>query len=106
MLHVLDRRSLRLRVATFLALERNIVAVSAAMLVVALGENLWQKFLPKYLQALGAPIVAVQMTTAIAVYLPAAKIAERIVGAPPFRSVSDGVRDRSRRDVSFCAHGA
>jgi MFS family permease len=56
---VLDRQSLRSRVATFLALERNIVAVSAAMLVVALGENLWQKFLPKYLQALGAPIVAV-----------------------------------------------
>jgi MFS family permease len=57
--HLLDRQSLRSRAATFLALERNIVAVSAAMLLVALGENLWQKFLPKYLQALGAPIVAV-----------------------------------------------
>ena len=59
MLDVLDRRSLRLRVAAFLALERNVVAVSAAMFLVALGENLWQKFLPAYLQALGAPIVAV-----------------------------------------------
>jgi MFS family permease len=59
MLDVPDRRSLRSRVATFLALERNVVAVSAAMFLVALGENLWQKFLPKYLQALGAPIVAV-----------------------------------------------
>ena len=59
MLDVLDRRSLRSRVATFLALERNVVAVSAAMFLVALGENLWQKFLPKYLQALGAPIAAI-----------------------------------------------
>lgn len=29
------------------------------MFLLALGENLWQKFLPKYLQALGAPIRAV-----------------------------------------------
>ena len=40
-------------------LERNIVAVSVAMLLLSLGENLWRKFLPKYLQALGAPIRAV-----------------------------------------------
>ncbi|HYC88613.1 MAG TPA: hypothetical protein VEO54_05335 [Thermoanaerobaculia bacterium] len=37
---------------TFFALERNVVAVSAAMFLLALGENLWQKFLPMYLQAL------------------------------------------------------
>ena len=47
------------RAATFLALEPNVVAVSTAMFLLALGENLWQKFLPKYLQALGAPIRAV-----------------------------------------------
>ena len=47
------------RVATFLALEPNVIAVSVAMFLLALGENLWQKFLPKYLQALGAPIRAV-----------------------------------------------
>ena len=40
-------------------LERNIVVVSSAMLLLSLGENLWRKFLPKYLQALGAPIRAV-----------------------------------------------
>lgn len=40
-------------------LERNVVAVSSAMLLLSLGENLWRKFLPKYLQALGAPIRAV-----------------------------------------------
>ena len=49
----------RTRVATFLALEPNVVAVSIAMFLLALGENLWRKFLPKYLQALGAPIRAV-----------------------------------------------
>ncbi|HEY3056145.1 MAG TPA: MFS transporter [Thermoanaerobaculia bacterium] len=40
-------------------LERNIVVVSSAMFLLSLGENLWRKFLPKYLQALGAPIRAV-----------------------------------------------
>src|SRR6476469_10766422 len=33
--------------------------VSAAMLLLSLGESLWRKFLPQYLQALGAPIRAV-----------------------------------------------
>src|SRR5256885_16078346 len=47
------------RAAAFLALEPNLIAVSTAMFLLALGENLWQKFLPKYLQALGAPIRAV-----------------------------------------------
>jgi MFS family permease len=47
------------RIATFLALERNIVVVSASMLLLSLGENLWRKFLPRYLQALGAPIVVI-----------------------------------------------
>src|SRR2546430_16966413 len=47
------------RAAAFLSLEPNVVAVSTGMFLLALGENLWQKFLPKYLQALGAPIRAV-----------------------------------------------
>lgn len=44
------------RAREFFALERNLVIVSTAMLLLALGENLWKKFLPKYLLALGAPI--------------------------------------------------
>lgn len=36
-----------------------VVLVSAAMFLLSGGENLWRKFLPKYLQALGAPIRAV-----------------------------------------------
>ena len=43
----------------FLALERNIVAVSGAMFLMGLGEKLWKRFLPKYLEALGAPVVAI-----------------------------------------------
>jgi MFS family permease len=42
-----------------LGLERNIVAVSVAMFLLALGENLWKRFLPKYLEALGAPVTAI-----------------------------------------------
>jgi MFS family permease len=41
------------------ALERNVVAVSAAMFLMGLGENLWRRFLPKYLELLGAPITAI-----------------------------------------------
>jgi MFS family permease len=40
-------------------LERNIIAVSAAVFLLALGENLWKRFVPKYLEALGAPVVAI-----------------------------------------------
>ena len=47
------------RLAAWLGLERNVVAVSAAMFAMALGEEMWKRFLPKYLEALGAPIVAI-----------------------------------------------
>ena len=47
------------RMRQLLALERNTLAVVAAMFLMALGENLWRRFLPKYLEALGAPIVAI-----------------------------------------------
>jgi len=47
------------RLRRLLALERNTLAVVAAMFLMALGENLWRRFLPKYLEALGAPILAI-----------------------------------------------
>jgi MFS family permease len=57
---VAPARSGRLgRVRRLLALERNTLAVVVAMFLMALGENLWRRFLPKYLEALGAPIVAI-----------------------------------------------
>jgi len=51
--------SRRARVANFLSLERNVTISSAAILLIGFGEELWTKFLPKYLEALGAsaPIV-------------------------------------------------
>jgi MFS family permease len=42
------------RAAHYLGLERNVAAVSAAVFLLALGEELWKRFLPKYLEALGA----------------------------------------------------
>ncbi|HET9726274.1 MAG TPA: MFS transporter [Gemmatimonadales bacterium] len=47
------------RVAASLGLDRNTTAVVAAMFLMALGENLWRRFIPKYLEALGAPVVAI-----------------------------------------------
>src|SRR5215204_7829319 len=37
-----------------LSLERNVSIASAAVFILGLGEELWKKFLPKYLEALGA----------------------------------------------------
>jgi MFS family permease len=47
------------RTAEAFGLERNLVAVSAAVFLLALGENLWKRFVPKYLEALGAPVTAI-----------------------------------------------
>jgi MFS family permease len=46
--------TLRGRIADYLSLERNVSIASAAVFILALGEELWKKFLPKYLEALGA----------------------------------------------------
>lgn len=46
--------SRRAKLAEFLSLERNVTIASAAVLLLGLGEELWKKFLPKYLEALGA----------------------------------------------------
>ncbi|HEV2883654.1 MAG TPA: MFS transporter [Pyrinomonadaceae bacterium] len=46
--------SRRAKLADYLSLERNVSIASAAVFVLALGEELWKKFLPKYLEAFGA----------------------------------------------------
>ena len=46
--------TLRGKVVDYLSLERNVSLASAAVFILALGEELWKKFLPKYLEALGA----------------------------------------------------
>ena len=45
------------RVQAFLGLERNIVVLLGAFLLLGLGEELWVSFVPKYLEALGAGAV-------------------------------------------------
>src|SRR6266542_4893175 len=49
----------RERVVDYLSLERNVAIASAAVFLLGFGEELWKKFLPKYLEALGAstPII-------------------------------------------------
>jgi MFS family permease len=43
----------------YLGIERNVVAASGSIFLVGLGEELWKKFLPKYLESLGASVAAV-----------------------------------------------
>jgi len=47
------------RLRTSLALDRNTGAVAGAMFLMSLGEELWKRFVPKYLEAAGAPLAAV-----------------------------------------------
>jgi len=47
------------RKASFLGVERNVAAASGAVFLVGLGEELWKKFLPKYLESLGASVTVV-----------------------------------------------
>jgi MFS family permease len=44
----------RNRLADYLGFERNVAAASGAIFLIGLGEELWKKFLPKYLESLGA----------------------------------------------------
>ncbi len=47
------------RVINYFGLERNVVAASSAVFLLGMGEELWKKFLPKYLESLGASIFAI-----------------------------------------------
>src|SRR5689334_21970318 len=51
--------TLRTRVVDYLSLERNVSIASAAVFLIGLGEELWKKFLPKYLEHLGAGAVVI-----------------------------------------------
>ena len=43
----------------FLALKHNILVLLGALLVIGMGEELWVRFMPKYLEALGASAIAI-----------------------------------------------
>lgn len=49
----------RRRSANFFGIERNVAAASGAVFFIGLGEELWKKFLPKYLESLGANVAVV-----------------------------------------------
>lgn len=51
--------SRRAQAVAFFGLTPEIVAVSTTMFLMGLGENLWRRFLPKYLESLGAPVTAI-----------------------------------------------
>src|SRR5688572_27359285 len=51
----------RKRCADYLGLERNVTAASSAVFLLGFGEELWKKFLPKYLEALGASTFVIGM---------------------------------------------
>ena len=44
------------RLRDFFSLERNVAVASGAVFLLGFGEELWKKFLPKYLEALGASV--------------------------------------------------
>jgi MFS family permease len=46
-------------VVDFLGLRRNVVVLSLAIFCLGLGEEPWARFLPKYLEALGASVLAI-----------------------------------------------
>jgi MFS family permease len=53
------------RFADFFALKRNIVVLLLAIFVIGAGEELWMRFVPKYLQALGAGVFVIGIYDAI-----------------------------------------
>jgi len=48
-----QRSTFRGKLVDYLSLERNVSLASAGVFILGLGEELWKKFLPKYLEALG-----------------------------------------------------
>src|SRR5438067_5409719 len=53
------------RFAEFLGLKRNLVVLLLALFVIGAGEELWMRFVPKYLQALGASVFLIGLYDAI-----------------------------------------
>lgn len=53
------------RAAQFFALKRNLVLLLVTIIVISTGEELWMRFLPKYLQAIGAAVFVIGMFDAL-----------------------------------------
>src|SRR5262249_26474404 len=57
--------SQRSRLADFFALKRNLVILLVAIFVIGAGEELWMRFVPKYLQAVGATVFVIGLYDAL-----------------------------------------
>src|ERR1700751_1563974 len=55
----------RSKLAAFFALKRNLVILLIAIFVIGAGEELWMRFVPKYLQALGATVFVIGLYDAL-----------------------------------------
>src|SRR4030095_3990694 len=53
------------QVADFFALKRNLVIILVAIFVIGTGEELWMRFVPKYLQTLGASVFVIGLYDAL-----------------------------------------
>src|SRR5437867_2760556 len=53
------------RIADFFGLKRNLVILLIAIFVIGAGEELWMRFVPKYLQALGATVFVIGLYDAL-----------------------------------------
>jgi MFS family permease len=59
------------RLRDWLGLKRNLVVLFIALLVIGAGEELWMRFVPKYLQALGATVFVIGLYDALRTLLAA-----------------------------------
>src|SRR5678816_1627368 len=57
--------SRRSKLANFFGLKRNLVILLIAILVIGAGEELWMRFVPKYLQAVGATVFVIGLYDAL-----------------------------------------
>jgi len=57
------------RIADFFGLKRNLVILLVATFVIGAGEELWMRFVPKYLQALGATVFIIGLFDALRNFL-------------------------------------
>src|SRR5947209_12526912 len=53
------------RFAEFFGLKRNLVVLLLAIFVIGAGEELWMRFVPKFLQALGATVFVIGLYDAL-----------------------------------------
>src|SRR5262249_39674061 len=53
------------RIANFFGLKRNLVVLLLAIFVIGAGEELWMRFVPKYLQAVGASVFVIGLYDAL-----------------------------------------